>query len=266
MKKFFLKTTFFSILGSIATAHELWLEPASIPLVTGDTVEVSVFVGEEFIGEEIANFPHMQDVVDLFVGDQRYGISTRIGDLPAFRFRAESAGLHVMRYQSVNNPLSYANLAEFEDFLEEVRQTYLLQEHLDRGFPQQNIEEIFVRYAKTLIGVDGGNGSDVLTGMQLELLALDNPYMSGSPVVTYQLFENGEPLPSFPVYVLIRSLDGSVERRELFSDAVGQFDVSVLGSGLYMVNAVQVIPRTENMPEGAWHWQSRWASSTFWRY
>lgn len=251
-------------LSGPVTAHELWLQPDKAQVQVGDLTAVRVMVGTDFVGEELANLPNLQEIVDLYADGARFGLQSRIGDMPAFKFQAQGDGLIVLRYQSVVNFLKYDSFEKFSTFTKEARRPDLLDEVARRNLAHDDIRELFTRYAKALIGIGDSAGEDVVIGMPFELIATNNPYLAAGGKVRYRLLTEGQPAAKTPVHVFIRDDDAKVTRLDLQTDASGQVDVPTDLPGFYLVSAIRVEPTTEAQQKdfGAF-WQSLWASSTF---
>jgi hypothetical protein len=248
-----------------AASHELWLQPEPAIVAPNEPVAVRIFIGSNFLGEELGNFPSLQDSVDLFIDAQRYKIDSRIGDLPAFTFQPEQAGLHILRYQSVHNVVTYDSYDAYLTFLKEAEREDLAAEHDARGLSRDGITEAFTRYAKGLIAAGEGAGADLFTGMPFELVAVENPYRREGDAVTFALLLGGNPAPDSALHLFIRKADGSIDTSiRLRSDAKGLIEVPSRQPGLYMLNAIHIMPASAriNSALGA-SWHSLWASSTF---
>ena len=248
-----------------ALAHEFWLEPEAAIVTPDQRVNIRIFIGSDFLGEEMGNLPSLQESVDLFVQGQRSKIAGRMGDLPAFTFQPEVPGLHILRYQSIGNLVTYDSYDQYLRFLKEAQRQDLAAAHDARGLSRDGITEVFVRYAKGLIAVGDGAGPDLFTGMPFELVARENPYQRDGDAVTFALLLGGEPAPDAALHLFIRKPDGSIDETiRLRSDAQGLVEVPTQQPGFYLLNAIQILPATAEMEaqKGA-SWQSLWASSTF---
>ena len=246
-------------------AHELWLEPKVGKVSTGDEIEVSIRIGENLVGDEIPNLPHLQEAVDLSIGSDRFAIPARLGDAPAFRFGAQGDALLVLRYQSKPNFLSYESDADFLTFLDEAQRPDIKEKWLANRTDGSKITEVFTRYAKTIIGIGKSQGRDVHVGMPFELVMLENPLQQGfDGSVTYRLMRSGKTASNAPFHVLVRQEDDKVVRVEGTTDSNGVFEVSVNQPGFYVINAIDVreADETTRIQFGA-QWQSDWASSSF---
>ena len=248
-----------------ALCHQFWLDPDHAIVAADERVNVHIFIGSDFKGEELGNFPEMQDTVDLYVGGQQYKIAGRMGDLPAFTFQPEVTGLHILRYQSIENLVTYASYDLYLKFLKEAEREDLAAVTEARGIPHDAITEVFIRYAKALIAAGDGAGADLFTGMPFELVAQENPYQRSGDTVTFAVLLKGKPAPGAPLHLFIRKPDGSIdEATRLRSDADGKVEVPTLESGFYMLNAIQIFPATPRMEAlQQASWQSLWASTTF---
>lgn len=252
-----------------ASSHEFWLQPDRAVVAPDQRVDVRIYIGSDFLGEELANFPSLQHTVDLFAQGQRYKIGGRIGDLPAFSFQPQGEGLQVLRYQSVDNVVIYDSYAAYLTFLQEAQRTDLAAAHDARGLSRDGITEAFTRFAKGLIAArpDGKplQGDDLFTGMPFELVAVENPYRREGDAVTFALLLGGEPAPDAALHLFIRRPDGSVDATtRLRSDAKGLVEVPSRQPGFYMLNAIHIQLASEPVAAalGA-SWHSLWASSTF---
>ncbi|MHA1128985.1 MAG: DUF4198 domain-containing protein, partial [Alphaproteobacteria bacterium] len=127
-------------------------------------------------------------------------------------------------------------------------------------------KEGYTRFAKSLIAVGDGAGHDIATGMPLELVALANPYTDDMPTgLPVRLLFNSQGLPRIKVKIFHRLPDGvTVENSYVHTNTSGLAVIPVDGKGVYMINAVHMIPTTEDefeRTEAVWH--SLWASMTF---
>lgn len=250
--------------GPPAVAHEFWLEPKDFRIAPEDPLVARGLVGQTLEGEELGYFPESTVLLDLTRGPETVAITGEPEQVPAVDTVPLGPGLHVLRFQSANYQVSYLNFDEFAEFIDEWELDWALAEHAARGFPEEDIREVYFRYAKALVAVGEGEGSDRALGMPLELVALDNPYTaSDSDTIEVQLIFDGAALADGRVKHFHRAPDGEVEVTRLRSDADGR--VTVLATpGFHLINAVYLdlaSPRMQ-MFLGA-SWQSLWASLTY---
>lgn len=255
-------------LFSVPTAvlsHEFWLEPVRSQVTTGDEIIVSIRVGEDLVGDEIPNLPHLQEAVDLSIGADRFSIASRIGDIPAFKFLAQEDALIVLRYQSKPNPLIYDSDDAFMTFLDEAQRPDLLKAWKASHQKGSKITEEFTRYAKTAIGIGNAFGQDMYQGMPFEIVMLENPFSdSYDGSLSLRLMRDGRTARNAPYHILFRDELQQVSRVEGHTDDNGLFTVSTVEQGFYLVNAIDVAetdPATRG--ESGVQWKSNWASLSF---
>ena len=65
--------------------------------------------------------------------------------------------------------------------------------------------EYYRRYAKGLVAAGHAKGQDQVLGIDVEITALDNPYLMKSDELTIQLNRHGAPWPNVPVRVYAKT-------------------------------------------------------------
>ena len=123
--------------------------------------------------------------------------------------------------------------------------------------------ERYSRHAKSLMAVDGGDGSDRARGLLTEIVAGANPYtedMSGGMPV--QVLYEGAPRQDVQVELFDRAPDGSVTVTLHRTDAEGRVTLPVVPGHAYLVDSV-VLRALEPATEAGEVWESLWASLTF---
>ncbi len=245
-------------LGQVANAHEFWIDPVNPKVSVGSLLKARTFIGDTFEGEEIANYPSMQVLFDVTLGDVTEPINGVPEQLPAVQTPSLGEGLHILRYQSRDFQLTYETYEDFLAFLDEADRKDLAEQHDLRGLPRDGIREVYFRYAKSLIAVGDGQGSDRFLGMPWELIALTNPYTSASnTAMQFELRFDNKPEANAAVHVFIRAADNEISDIRLRSDRRGIVTVPSNVKGTYMVNAIKVLPASPRMEHllGA-SWQS----------
>jgi uncharacterized GH25 family protein len=250
--------------STASTAHEFWLEPLSFKVEQGAKVQAHIKVGQGLNGDTYAFYPTNFERFDLTDNKETSPLLYRFAQKPAVDQPTSEDGLHVLTYQSRPTKLVYENPDKFKSFLKAEGIEWVLAEHEKRGLPLTDINELFKRFAKTLVKVGSGEGEDRLMGMPFEFVVLDNPYTDASiKTVTAQLFFESNPFANSHVNVFIKR-DDEIKQVELKTDTEGKVEVSVVDGGLFLINAVHmVIPdasveKSEGVP-----WMSLWASTTF---
>lgn len=245
-----------------ADAHEFWLEPLSFKVEQGGNLQAHIKVGEGLDGDTYAFFPNNFERFDLTINDSTSSLKNRFAQKPAVDQVTTTNGLHVLTYQSKPSTLRYKKREIFEKFLKAEGIEWVLQAHEDRKLPLLDFTELYKRYAKSLIKVGDGKGSDRLMGLLFEWVVLDNPYVDSSKrVVTLQLHFEGRPFPNSTVNVFVRRAN-EVKQIKLKTGAEGKVEVPVADGGIFLVNAVHMIEPDAASTDGA-EWMSLWASTTF---
>lgn len=265
-----------AVMAGPAPAHEFWIEPEVSQVEVGDTVRAELRVGAMLSGEA---YPYLSDQIvaaQLHAPGGVTDIAGMEGDLPALSITPTEPGLHVILYHAA------PAVAEFEDF--ETFISYLALEglsdvvrlHKERGLPEAGFAETYSRNARALLQVGPADPAqlDRPTGMPLELVALQNPFVGGLSEVEVQLLWQGAPLPNRQVTIFHRPLAGDgasseatgeeaageVTRSLVTTDVEGRALIPLAGGGFYLLNAVQMKPVEDQ--EGV-VWDSHWATLTF---
>jgi hypothetical protein len=255
-----------SLLAGPALSHELWVEPTDYTVTPGAMVQARIFNGQSFGGNEVAFFPPRIASFTLTLGDQTVDVTGRAGDSPALNMEPLGDGLHVATYRSSGDIVTYDNYAVFARFVEHKDfPGRIHDQHRDRALPEDTFREYYTRYSKALIAVGSGAGSDRQMGLEIELVALANPYTddvtAGMPV---QLFYQGAPLPDTQVSLFDKAPDGTVTEVWYRSDADGITVLPVVAGHAYLVDAVvlrepdAVLAADKNAV-----WESLWAALNF---
>ncbi len=253
--------TVFLFTGLSATAHEYWLEARDFTISSEDVMEIGVFVGQNFKGNEYPYDAAQHQSYFIIDGAGSWAPDLRPGDRPSLAVTPREPGLNVIVDVAATQKLTYTEPDQFARFIEHMELDWVLEEHAARNLPETGFGEGYTRYVKALVAVDDGVGQDVHVGMPFELVALANPYTDdisrGLPV---RLFFMGNPLPRRKIEVFHK---GSEETLTVYTNANGLAIIPV-ESGTYMLNSVQmVIPPEEDQEATGTSWHSLWASLTF---
>lgn len=249
-----------SLIAFGANAHEFWLEPVKFQVTQNEVIEVDLRNGQMFKGARLPYFDHR---ILRFETANTAGVvpySGRMGDLPAFSMQVPQPGLLTLVHETQPDELTYDTWEEFKSFAQEKDLNGLLTQHLQRGLPRTGFRESYSRHAKLLLAVEQGFGADKAHGMEIELVALENPYQMQGNTLPVLLLHQGAPLSDVQVEVYERSRDNVVERQLLRTDTQGQVQIDLTPERDYLLNAVLIRP--EERSKGA-VWRSLWASLVF---
>lgn len=195
-----------------------------------------------------------------------------VGDLPAVNEPAAEDGLVIGLHQSVIFIVNYTEMQKFENFARHKDFEPLIERHHQRGLPEKAFREAYTRHAKTLVAVGDGEGSDRNFGMEIEIVALENPYTGVmDDGMDVQVFYQGTPRGDAQVEVFEkRGGDDSALTKEdvnamtLRTDGEGKATVPVRPGFEYLVDSVVIRePSPELANEKKVVWESVWASLTF---
>lgn len=247
--------------SAAAHAHEFWIEPSRFEVAASDRIVADLRVGQYFKGNSQVYLPNA--FVSFTVTDPAgtRPVTGRIGDLPAVSMPAERSGLHVLAYHSTPSSITYSSFEKFESFTRKQGIEWVIEAHRRRGLPEKDVTESFTRYAKTLIRVGNGDGSDRAEGLPFELVAETNPYTNvPDDDMTVRLLLKGEPHADAQITVFRKFIGCEATRLTLHTDADGRARIPRKTGGRFLVNAVYM---REPAPESDAAWESLWASLTF---
>lgn len=244
-----------------AIAHEFWIEPETYQVPAGAPLTAHFRNGQNFSGASLAYFDNHNARLDLVSNGASVPFQGRMGDVPAVQTVAPGNGLLVIVHQTAPSTLTYATWDKFRTFAEHKDFPDIRQRHLARGFPESGFSERYHRFAKALIAVGDGAGSDARTGLETEFVALLNPYTddmtAGLPVL---LLYRDSPRTDAQVEVFARAPDGKVSIDRLRTDADGLVTIPVQPGHAYLLDAVILRPLEDGSAEV---WETLWAAMTF---
>ncbi len=254
-----------SILALIAwvgpvSAHDFWIEPSDFTPNPDDVVELTLRVGDHFIGTAFPRDPyHLSEFVVADPLGSR-SIDGTLGGSPAGWFRARQEGLCIIGYRSAHTNLQMEASA-FETYLNDVGLHQIVRTRVERGESAKPGREAYARFAKTLLqcGSKTGPGHDRLLGFDLEIVPQRNPYslVQGEDLPVRVLFE-GTPVNGIQVAAIHEhDLEAFVVSK---TDASGLVDLSLDREGVWMITTVHMVQAPPTLDAD---WKSLWASLTF---
>lgn len=246
-----------------ATGHEFWISPEDYTVGPSDQLIANIRVGQNFKGNANSFFPNSIVRFDLVFQGQAEAVDGRMGDKPALNLPAPAEGLITIVHQTADSSLKYSEFQKFVKFATHKDFTEVLEEHKARGLPEAGFRESYSRFAKSLVAVGHGAGSDSDMGLLTEIVALSNPYIedvsAGLPVLV--LYE-GAARKDTQVELFDKAPDGEVTISILRTNSEGIALLPVNSGHEYLVDAV-VMRALEPVGENDPVWESLWASLTF---
>ena len=245
------------------SAHEFWIDPKATRVAPGAPLVAQLRVGDNLAGVEHAYIPRNFRRFDLALGGALTPVPGRIGDRPALNMVPQGSGLAVALHVTRDHPLTYVDFDKFSAFCTRKGFADVPQRHLDRGLSPSRVTERYSRHAKSLIAIGDGAGSDRAFGLEIELVALANPYLddvsAGLPV---RLLYQGAPLPGAQIELFERAPDLKMRLQTFRTDAAGKALLPVRAGHFYLVDHVLMRALDPAQQEGM-QWESLWASLNF---
>jgi uncharacterized GH25 family protein len=249
---------------SAAQSHEFWIEPQDYAVDPGAPVQADLFVGEAFEGLRQSYIPRNFRRFEMAGPEGSVPVTGRAGDRPAVN-QAAGEGLQVIVHETTDSVITWRDFADFEAFVRHKDAEWSLSRHAERGLPDKDFAEAFSRYAKSLVAVGAGAGSDAPQGLEVELTARANPYTddvsAGFPVaLAYQ----GAPWANAQIEMFEKGPDGSVAITTHLTDDEGRATLPVRPGHSYMLDAVLIRePSATLAQDRGVVWESLWANLTF---
>lgn len=250
-------------IATVAKGHEFWIDPIAHQVPVGEPVEADLRVGQVFEGSAQSYIPRNFRRFDFVMGDIRLPVEGRVGDRPAFQVTPGREGLLVVVHETTDAFVTWSTWEKFVSFLTHKDLTWGLAEHDARGLARERVRERYSRYAKSLIAVGHGQGSDRAVGLEVELVALENPYTDnmtdGLDIVVYY---QGDVLEDAQIEVFRKAPDDTVEVRLFRTDEAGQATIPVQPGYRYQLDTVVLRP-LKVVDDGDASWETLWANLTF---
>ena len=242
-----------------AVSHEFWIEPERFQVETGAPLTAQLRNGERFKGSAIPYFPKRTARFELIRDGEVMPVGERTGDIPALETTAAGDGLVVILHETGPTLLTYQTWEKFAGFAEHKGFAEIRARHEARGLPMENFKETYRRFAKALVAVGTGEGSDADMGMETEFVSLSNPYNQDfNQHFRARLLYQGAPRGDAQVEIFERSPEGEVVITTARTNGDGVVTVPVTPGHDYLLDAVVL-----READGEAVWETLWASLTF---
>jgi len=251
------------LLSGAAQAHEFWIEPQAYQIAPGDTALASFHVGQDFKGPTFIYVPRRSVRFEQVAAGTQSEVAATVGDNPAFQLPSAPEGLLIVAHEAAAQTLAYKTWDKFQTFVDHKDFGDVRRAHADRGLPEEGFRESYSRFAKALIGVGAGAGTDRVLGLETEIIAQANPYTDdmsdGLPVL---VMLDDAPRANVQLELFEKAADGAVTVTLHRTDDSGIAILPVRSGHSYLVDAVTLQPRDPAQAPGvAYH--SLWAALTF---
>ncbi len=265
IKRQLLSFLILTVVTPAAIAHEFWIEPEQYRIDPLSLMKASLRIGDDFEGSTIAYHKGSTTRFEIVTQAGTEKVTARAGDDPALASEAKQPGLHVVVHQSPVTTLNYTKWEKFQSFSNNKGFRDIQQRHQARGLPDKYFVEAYSRYSKSLIAVGDATGDDQHNGLEIELVALQNPYTSdvsgGMKVAGYY---QGQTLPDTQIELFEKSPDGKVTISLHRTDDDGVVTLPVKPKHHYLVDMVLLrIPSKSMTKRNRAVWETVWASLTF---
>jgi uncharacterized GH25 family protein len=241
-------------------AHDFWIEARPFYTAPGETVELSIHVGNEFVGDSLPNIVNWYTDFSLYQNGQRSDVPGEMGRDPAGYLKTTRPDTYLIGYQSdfINVDIDSDT---FKNYLQEEGLLDALQEYNSNFDTSKDVSERYIRHAKVLLQA----GDKLLTpdwsrviGYQLELVPLLNPYQLqvGATLPLRLLYQN-KPLAGIQVAAFSKASPEHLQK--MSTNHNGEVTIELNDMGPWLVKAVKI----KRLDETDVQWQSHWASLTF---
>jgi len=250
--------------ASSAVSHEFWISPEQFVYLPDERVQANLKVGQDFGGSSYSynnnNFTRFEVATDGNTSE----VTGRLGDLPAMSIDPPVDGLLTIVHETDDSLLTYSNWDKFTKFVEHKAFPTTLKDHVARGIPKDaKFTESYRRFAKSLVAIGDGKGTDSPVGLRTEIVALDNPYRMKKDKISVRVLLEGKPKPNTQVELFEKSPSGDVEITLHTTDPSGDVSLPIKRGHSYLVDAVSMLALENDDPNDGPVWASLWASLTF---
>lgn len=244
-------------------SHEFWLAPHAYQVPTDQPIVADIRVGEAFSGPAYSYLPGNFTRFDIVTASDTKAVQGRMGDKPALSQLA-GPGLAVIVHETTDLTVRYSQWPKFVNFTTHKDYPDLPAQHLARGLPRTGFSESYRRYAKSLVAVGHGRGQDAPQGLEVEIVALANPYTDSLPDgLPVQVLYQDSPRAHSQLEVFDKAPDATVTVTRLRTDDQGRVTVPVQTGHEYLLDSVVLRPTENDDPANGPVWHSLWASMTF---
>lgn len=257
--------TVLTLVASPTVSHEFWIDAHKYQVEIGENIAADLKNGQDFKGIDLAYFERRIVRFDQIDTSGRRPVASRPGDSPAFNAAGSEDGLFTLVYQSTYDTVNYATWEKFQRFVDHKAFGDVRSQHDARGLPEEGFKEAYARFAKALIAVGSGAGADAARGLEIEIVALKNPYTedvsAGLPV---QVLYREMPRIGAQVEIFERPPEGPVRVSTTTTDDDGIALIAVKPGHDYLLDNVLLrIPSEALAEEKSAVWETLWAALTF---
>ena len=248
-------------------AHEFWIEPQNFQVETGDQIVADLKNGQNFNGSTFAWFDSRNLRFDQIQAETMRPVQGRAGDMPAVKIATDTVGLMILVHETTLRKVTYRSWDTFASFAHHKGYRDIAARHAARKLPDAPFDEGYRRLVKSLIGVGHSRGQDRNTGLEIELIALGNPYTDALPDgLDVQLLYQNSPRGDAQIEIFELAPDETVQTKTLITNPEGIARIPLKRGHRYLVDSVVLRPPSAALAqEHDIVWESLWAALTFQR-
>ena len=246
--------------------HELWIDTTDFKVEKDTMINLNLRNGENFDGFSLGYFDRSVKELYWRQNGKKFDNNSRQGDNPALQISPTDNGLVSIIYVSKPTIIKYKDFSKFKNFVIEKHSPSAVEIHKNLDFPLENFSEIYTRYSKALVGVGTSKGFDTENNLELELVALENPYTDNmADGIEILALYNGNPRALSNLNVFERSnTDSSVNTFVVKTNDKGVAVVEVKNDCTYLIDNVIIRPANKKLfKDRGVIWESLWAALTF---
>lgn len=246
-----------SVFSMSAPAHDFWIVPHQPAGAVKDNVVFELRIGPGWPGKRSVRLPGLISTFDAWDAEGKFPVSGHDGTQVIGHLTNRMPGATVVGL-TTNGAQINLSAAEFNDYLQEEGLSKILQSRQKSQDSDQPGTEIFTRFAKAIILVDGrSEGYDRHVGLSRELVLQTDPmlFQPDKPVMLSLLAE-GKPLPGIQVKAMLNTSPPT--QLKATTDQEGKVTFRLPTEGEWLFSAVDMEPSSD--PDAQWH--SLWASLT----
>lgn len=247
-----------------ATAHEFWMLPEPFILAPGETTQLTMHVGEQFVGDLVPFSTRYVESLRHYAKGRATDLEGHVPagmQLPALRLAIETPGSHMVAFDS--NPSQVTLSADkFHAYLREEGLEHIIVQRDRAKQAETPGRERFRRHVKTLVRV--GEVSDdtyaARTGQRLEIVPSSDPLAArAGDTLLVQLLFDGQPLAGALVKAWHKRGRQTLIVR-VSTDAEGKAAFDMPYGGAWMISVVHMLPAADGKDID---WDSHWGNLTF---
>ncbi len=247
-----------------APGHEFWLHAAPFSPSTGGSSDISLHLGEFYVGELVGVTAAHAASIKLVnaAGIQDLTAQAPTGSmLRSLRLTTPRPGAQVLAYDSHPSVVTLST-DKFHAYLNEEGLGAVIRQREAAQMATTEGRERFRRHAKAILKVGGRSDATAMaaTGQKLEIVPLVDPLQaSAGGMISFEVRWESRALAGVLVKAWHRRGDQTVVVRTV-TDPQGRVRLELPFAGAWMLSAVHMVPVT-GVPDI--DWDSHWSSLSF---